>query len=108
MFIAERDIISVVDMKGNISAKAALTLPPGDFINAIEGDARKQILYYTDITKQQIKSVKFDGTQDNVVCVRIYFTTPSLPYKPYNRSIIDVFEVNVIIPLMKLIAIMTY
>lgn len=69
MFLAERTAISSIDMSDPTAVQVSIEFPMEVYINAVDGNAHTQTLYFTDLTSRSIKSANYDGSNDTIVGV---------------------------------------
>ena len=74
MFVAEKSKISHIDMTAGARLETVITLPDDSYVNAVDGDAANEMIYYTDLRYSRIMKVNYNGSQNmpvsNVVSLK--------------------------------------
>ena len=64
MFVAEKSKISHIDMTAGARLETVITLPDDSYVNAVDGDAANEMIYYTDLRYSRIMKVNYNGSQN--------------------------------------------
>lgn len=62
MFVARRSAMGVINMTADPLTWSMLELPLADHVHAVDGDARNEMVYFSDINKPSIMRIGYNGS----------------------------------------------